>query len=322
MVEFRLSPDDLSAIRFGISPGHELAHAVRVLGRPQYHPLQWGWLRRSRRHVPARAFELLRLLVGPDGYMPDFLTSTPGWDLGPTEEAERLRETALGPMRVDLHKRVARTSGTEQRLLRALADDLVRTRSAVADAWQQVWDAVMAPFWPQLERLLRADIGTRSRRTSTHGVGAMVDTLHDAVAWGSDAVHVRLRLHGEVLDCAGSGLVLAPSVMAPRCAVVTEPPAQPTLFYPALGISERWADAPADTAGALAGLLGAGRAGVLLALRAPLSTSEVADAAGLAVSTASHHLSRLAASRLVDPRREGARVVHVRTPLGEALVGG
>src|SRR5690606_38956304 len=118
------------------------------------------------------------------------------------------------------------------------------------------------------------------------------------------------------------GLVLAPSVMAPRCSVVTEPPAQPTLFYPALGISERWADAPADTARALAELLGAGRARVLLALRAPLSTSEVAAAGGLAVSTASHHLARLAAARLVDSRRDGARFVHVRTPLGEALVGG
>lgn len=62
--------------------------------------------------------------------------------------------------------------------------------------------------------------------------------------------------------------------------------------------------------------------GVLLALRAPLSTSEVAAAGGLAVSTASHHLARLAAARLVDSRRDGARVVHVRTPLGEALVGG
>jgi hypothetical protein len=184
-----------------------------------------------------------------------------------------------------------------------------------------VWDAVLAPVWPQLERLLRADIGARSRRVTTHGLGAMVDTLHEAVTWAPDAVRVRLRLHGEVLDCAGSGLVLVPSVMAPRCSVVTEPPAQPTLFYPALGLSERWADDERDSSAALADLLGAGRAGVLLALRGPLSTSEVAAAGGLAVSTASHHLDRLRAARLVESRREGPRVLHVRTPLGEALVG-
>ncbi|MFE6968050.1 DUF5937 family protein [Isoptericola sp. NPDC057653] len=321
VVELRLAPDDVSAIRFGVSPGHELAHAVRVLGRPQYHPLQWGWLRRARGRAPARAFDLLRLLVGPDGYLPDFLTSTPGWDLGPDEEVARMREADLASVRVDLLKRVDRTEGAEQRVLRALADDPERARALAADAWVQVWDAVLAPTWPQLERLLRADIGARSRRVTTLGLGAMVDTLHEAVTWAPDAVQVRLRMHGEVLDCAGSGLVLVPSVMAPRCSVVTEPPAQPTLFYPALGISERWADDAPDTSGALADLLGAGRAGVLLALTGPLSTTEVAAAGGLAVSTASHHLTLLRAARLVDSRREGPRVLHVRTPLGEALVG-
>jgi DNA-binding transcriptional ArsR family regulator len=155
-----------------------------------------------------------------------------------------------------------------------------------------------------------------------HGVREMVESLHEAVGWAPDAVRVRLRLHAEVLDCAGSGLVLVPSVMAPRCAVVTEPPAQPTLFYPALGLSERWADTTTDAAGALKALLGTGRAGVLLALRGPLSTTEVAAAEGLAVSTSSHHLSLLRAAGLVDSRREGPRVVHVRTPLGEALAGG
>ncbi len=322
MVELRLAPDDVSAIRFGLSPGHELAHAVRVLQHPAYHPLQWGWLRRARRQVPARAFELLRVLVGPDGYMPDFLTSTPAWDLGPEEELERLRQAALEPLRIDLRKRVDRASGADRRRLEAMADDPERTRTATADAWRELWDAVMAPYWPQLERILRADVGARSRRASIHGVGEMVASLHEAVSWAPDAVRVRLRMHAEVLDCAGSGLVLAPSVMAPRCAVVTEPPAQPTLFYPALGVSERWADGGADAGRALADLLGHGRAAVLLALDAPMSTSEVGAASSLAVSTASHHVSVLRSSGLVDSRREGPRVVHVRTPLGEALLGG
>lgn len=322
VVEFRLAPDDLSAIRFGLSPGHELAHAVRVLIRPQHHPLQWGWLRSTRQHVPRAAFELLRLVVGEEGYLPDFLTSAPDWDLSPADELDRLRDADVGPMRVDLGKRVLRTSGAERRALQDMADDPAGTRAAVADAWEAFWEAALAPFWPQVERLLRADIGIRSRRVTAHGVGAMVAHLNEAVTWGPDAVRVRLTRHEEVLDCAGSGLVLVPSVMSRACAALTERPAQPTLFYPALGVSETWTTTGAELTTALSALLGEGRARLLLALREPMSTSEVAAGAGLAVSTASHHLGVLRAARLVDGRREGSRVMHVRTPLGEALVGG
>ncbi|WP_432548340.1 ArsR/SmtB family transcription factor [Kineococcus sp. SYSU DK004] len=52
----------------------------------------------------------------------------------------------------------------------------------------------------------------------------------------------------------------------------------------------------------------------------PRSTSESAARAGLAVSTASHHLSTLRAGGLVQSRRSGAPVLHARTALGDALV--
>jgi hypothetical protein len=41
-VEFRLASKDISTVRFGLSPGHEIVHAVRTLSRPQEQPLQWG----------------------------------------------------------------------------------------------------------------------------------------------------------------------------------------------------------------------------------------------------------------------------------------
>jgi hypothetical protein len=56
-VDFRLAPDDISAIRFGISPGHELCHAIRVLQRPDDQPMQWGWLREVRDRVPREPFD-------------------------------------------------------------------------------------------------------------------------------------------------------------------------------------------------------------------------------------------------------------------------
>jgi hypothetical protein len=321
-VEFRLAPGDISAIRFGLSPGHELCHAVRVLQRPEEHPLQWGWLRSVRGRVPREAFELLAVLIGERGYFPDFLTTTPTWDLDPDEEAARLREIPDAPMTVDLRKMVVRSTGARQRAILRMLDDLPRARAMIADAWLEVWASLLAPVWTQLERILRADIAVRARRIATDGLAGMVGGLHHTVEWHDDAVRVELRLHSEVLDCRGSGIVLVPSVLGGLgCSVLTEPPAQPTLFYPAQGVTERWATDATALADALGALLGPARAAILLGAHASRTTSQVAADTGLAVSTASHHLTVLRDAGLVASRREGSRMLHLRTPLGEALVG-
>ncbi|WP_315278643.1 helix-turn-helix domain-containing protein [Kocuria carniphila] len=103
------------------------------------------------------------------------------------------------------------------------------------------------------------------------------------------------------------------------CSVLTESPAQPTIFYPALGVSETWYKDGPDALDALTALLGQARAHLILELQQPLTTSECAALTGIASSTASHHLSVLRHADLVRSRREGVRVLHTRTPLGEAL---
>ncbi|WP_164234364.1 ArsR/SmtB family transcription factor [Microbacterium hydrocarbonoxydans] len=321
-VEFQLSPGDIEAVRFGVSPGHELAHAVRVLLRPAQHPLQWGWLRAVRERLPRESFGLLAAVIGDDGYMPDFLTSAPHWDMTPDAELEALRAAELEPMRVDFGKMVLRSTGARQRALRDMQAQPAKARSMIADAWSEVWDAALAPVWPQLERLLRADIAVRSRTIATSGIAGMADGLHPNVSWGAGAVRVRLRKHSEQVDCHGSGLVLVPSVMSSwGCMVLTEPPAQPTLFYPARGVTAGWARDPAEIAEALGALLGPARAGILLDAGVARTTSQVAQDAGLAASTASHHLTVLRDAGLIGSERQGNRMLHLRTPLGEAMIG-
>lgn len=321
-MDFRLAPDDISAIRFGVSPGHELCHAVRVVLRPPEHPMQWGWLRSVRDRIPRASFDLLALLIGADGYFPDFFTTTPSWDVTPEDEAERLRRVPPELMRADLAKMVLRSSGSRQEAISRMRERPEQARELIADAWLDVWGALLAPVWDQLERLLRADIAVRARRVATEGVAHMVGALNQGVEWHGDAVRVAMRTHAEVLDCRGSGLVLVPSVMGARCAVLTEPPAQPTLFYPAQGVTETWSRDAAEASRALAALIGPARAAILLASHEPRTTSQVASDGGLAISTASHHLSVLRNAGLVQATRDGARVMHVRSPLGEAMVGG
>lgn len=321
-VEFHLSPGDIQAVRFGISPGHELAHAVRVLLRPEQHPLQWGWLRAVRDRLPRAEFGLLASVIGDDGYLPDFLTAAARWDMTPDAELAALREAPLGPMRVDFGKMVLRSAGARQEALLSMQRQPARARSMIADAWSAVWDAALAPVWPQLERLLRADIAVRARTIATAGIAGMAGDLHPQVTWGAGAVRVSLRRHSEQVDCRGSGLVLVPSVMSSwGCMVLTEPPAQPTLFYPARGVTAAWARGATEIADALGALLGPARAGILLDAGTARTTSQVARDAGIATSTASHHLTVLRDAGLIGSERDGARMLHLRTPLGEAMVG-
>ncbi|WP_200941684.1 ArsR/SmtB family transcription factor [Agromyces sp. Root1464] len=321
-VDFQLAPDDISAIRFGVSPGHELSHAMRVLQRPEDQPLQWGWLRSVRAAVPPDAFELLAVIIGEAGYFPDFLTATPSWDLTPADEAERLAAVRPELLRADLTKMLARSTGARHEAIARMIERPLHARAMIADAWNDVWQAVLAPVWPQLERLLRADIAVRARRMTTDGIATMVAGLHESVAWQGDVVRVRMSRHRELVDCRGSGLVLVPSVMGGLgCAVLTEPPAQPTIFYPAQGVTATWAKDPAAASRSLGALISPARAEILLAAHDPRTTTQVAADSGLALSTASHHLTVLRESGLIASERQGARVLHVRTPLGEALVG-
>ena len=319
-VVFRLGPDDLSAVRFGVSPGMELAGAVRTLLDPGQHPLHWGWIRQARSRVPENAFALLGALIGSSGYFPDFLISEPSWDLTAEEELRRLRLAGLDIVGRDLEIVIGRTTGSRRALLERLVTDPAGAREAVADAWQRAWEALIAPQSISLDRLVRADVGTRARRLAQHGLGAMISTLHERVSWHGDSVGVQTRTHSEVVDCTGTGLVLVPSVFMRTCAVVTEPPSQPALHYPAHGVLETWSQAGPAAGAALGTLLGHGRAKVLLALADPLSTSEAALACDLVPSPASHHLHVLRAAGLVDSQRSGRLVLHARTPMGDALV--
>ncbi|WP_292777807.1 ArsR/SmtB family transcription factor [Microbacterium sp. UBA6741] len=117
-------------------------------------------------------------------------------------------------------------------------------------------------------------------------------------------------------------MVLVPSVMSSwGCMVLTEPPAQPTLFYPARGVTAGCARDATEIADALGALLGPARAAILLGAGTARTTSQVARDADIAISTASHHLSVLRGGGLIASERDGARMLHLRTPLGEAMVG-
>jgi DNA-binding transcriptional ArsR family regulator len=60
---------------------------------------------------------------------------------------------------------------------------------------------------------------------------------------------------------------------------------------------------------------------VLADLGAPRSTTELSERLSLSPGGALHHLTALRDAGLVTGRRDGRSVLHVRTALGDALMG-
>ena len=108
-------------------------------------------------------------------------------------EAERLRVVPPDLFRADLTKMLARSSGRRHEAIARMMEHPERSRDRIADAWSELWDALLAPVWTQLERILRADIAVRARRVTTDGIASMVRALHESVTWHGDAVRVRGR---------------------------------------------------------------------------------------------------------------------------------
>ena len=70
----------------------------------------------------------------------------------------------------------------------------------------------------------------------------------------------------------------------------------------------------------LGALLGTARAGVLVRLDSPLSTSQLVAVTGQGLGSVGRHLRVLLDARLVERRRAGRSVLYSRTAAGEVLV--
>jgi DNA-binding transcriptional ArsR family regulator len=117
------------------------------------------------------------------------------------------------------------------------------------------------------------------------------------------------------------GLLLVPSAFHwPAAAVIADPPAQPTIFYPARGIAALWEPATASGLPGLERLLGATRAHLLVALERPAATIELAERLRRSAPAISQHLGTLREAGLVAGQRDGRQVVYALTDIGERLL--
>ncbi|MFI0481453.1 winged helix-turn-helix domain-containing protein [Actinomadura sp. 9N215] len=193
-------------------------------------------------------------------------------------------------------------------------------------------EAIVAPYWPQIQARLSAERAGHGRALLDFGVEHMLRNLHPTVRWNSPVLEISSP-HDADYRLGGRGMIVIPSVFCrPGPTPVLDyslgedNPPELWLFVPATGAPDALLPPlpdPSADGRALALLLGRTRAAVLRAVAAgPVTTSGLAHRVGVSVPAASQHAAVLRDAGLIDTRRTGKAVLHTTTATGDALLDG
>ncbi|MGX1548589.1 ArsR/SmtB family transcription factor [Streptomyces adustus] len=312
---WQVDADTLARSRFVLSPLAETFASLKLLhagtGR---HPGERVWL---RAHLPAyrellAADPVTALLVraglGRD-WIADFLTPTPRD--GETFEAGVARVRAVPAATARAHLRLSLAGPLPAALER---DDLPERAARLLE---QVWEESVRPYWARRRRVLEADVVARTAQVSQGGWAAVLDGLRPGTRWLGES-RLQVNLH-EYPPRAVSGAELVFVPVTPQAGWVAWEAARYAVVYPCAGVL---ADGPGrpPVPASLGALLGTGRAGVLVLLGDPMSTTQLVAVTGQGLGSVGRHLRVLLDAGLVRRRRAGRSVLYSRTPAGEALL--
>lgn len=314
---WRVNADTLAESRFVISPLAEATASLIALERgAAAHPGERTWLdthqpayRERLAGDPVSAL-LVRAALRPR-WIADFLTLTPTGEGEPAfgEELARMRESSPETARADL---TVALGGPLPALLHR--SDLPER---AADLLEWVWTHTVLPYWPRRRRIMEADVVARTRELSQGGWAAALAGLRPGMRWLGEG---RLQINAHDYPprkIAGAQLLFVP--VTPRQGWVTwDAPHRYAVMYPCSGVLAQ-ADL-AQVPEALGTLLGPARAGVLVLLDTPKSTTQLVALTGQGLGSVGRHLKVLLDARLVQRRRAGRSVLYYRTAAGETLL--
>ncbi|WP_406865505.1 DUF5937 family protein [Streptomyces sp. HUAS MG47] len=320
------SANDLAQVRFAVSPMWEVAPGFRLLTSHTMHsthPVHRPWIEQVRPRVTAAGLDRgwLAELIGPSGYVPDFLTPAPaGPAVAPADEWEAIAATPADRVRRDLEHLARHQGHLGPRLSGLYADPPARLAKVVQEA-ETYWELALAPYWARIRAVLDADVFHRARTVAEHGTGRLFNDLHDSVSWNDNALRLVRRKRDMPRASAGAGLLLIPSAFTgPGLRTQVRPPEPPQLAYPARGVGALWETRPATGVAALTPVLGRSRTLLLTELETPASTTELAHRTGLSPAGVSQYLTALRDAGLVSAHRAGRSVLYARTAAAETLL--
>jgi DNA-binding transcriptional ArsR family regulator len=186
----------------------------------------------------------------------------------------------------------------------------------IAEDLADGWERFVRPDWPRRRAILERDIAYRTELLAADGWRAVVATIARNTSWATDDTIAfgRPGFPDRIID---DGIIFVPHTRGSGTWSCELPPPRFALTYPARG---RAAEVdPAATAD-LARLAGAGRARMLLELRVPATSTELARILDVSLGTVSAHLATLRAAAVIDGVRNGRTVRYRLTTRGYDLL--
>ena len=324
MVHLQLSTLDLTKTRFAYSPLWETVMGYRAMRDPSRFAIHLPWVCEAQESTRGLNLALLKAIVQPHGYIPDFTTPPPVTALPEFEdEIEALLATPVETIQLEV-LRLLEGNPNLQNELEVFESDPRGALLRLADELRLFWSHALEPHWPRLRAMLENDILLRARSLALGGAAALFRDLNPLLRFADGILSLDQSLcSGDDGDyqLGGRGLLLMPSAFVwPRLSTILGAPWQPTLAYTPRGVANLWINDPPPIIRALELLLGQGRASVLLSLEPPSSTLEIARRLRLVASGVSEHLSVLRSAGLVESQRRGRFVYYRLSQTGMALL--
>jgi DNA-binding transcriptional ArsR family regulator len=314
---WQVNADTLAESRFVISPLAEATASLIALERgTATHPGERTWLdvhkpayRELLASDPVTAL-LVRAALGHH-WIADLFTIAPTGEGEPTldEDLARVRERLPEIARRDLTMSLGGPlpASLERSDLPERASDLLK--------W--VWTESVLPYWPRRRRILEADIVARTRQLSQGGWAAALEDMSPGMRWLGES-RLQINAHNyPPRKIAGAQLLFVP-VTPGQGWVSWDGPHRYAVFYQCSGVLAQGDPVPVPQA--LGVLLGRARAGVLISLETPKSTTQLVALTGQGLGSVGRHLKVLLDAGLVQRRRAGRSVLYYRTAAGETLL--
>ncbi len=308
-----MSADLLARARFVVSPLAEVGAANGALQQPRdpservLAATAGPAFREMLREHPVRAAVLAA--SSRPGWVADFYGMPPrGGPMSFAEELALVAELGDRRLRADLKESspgplsplIGRPGLTEH----------------VVGLLEWLWEHVVSTDWPRRERVLRADIVSRTARLAEHGWSGVLSDLRREVEWLGEGRLLINRYPNPPRDLTQAEELYFIPHHGHSTSVGWHLPTRYAIHYPVTGVL---ADVDSGAEAGLAALLGGNRATILAALETPASTTGLVARTGLALGSVGGHLKVLLGAGLVARRRSGREVLYWRTALGDAL---